>query len=79
MYPGRADMLCPSAIGRFGPIAEVARPSNPDLFSLDARRLDDRPPFLDLRSSRSSASLELRNRNENVLCSSIGLPTYTAR
>jgi hypothetical protein len=24
MYPGRADMLCPTVIGRFGPMHEVA-------------------------------------------------------
>jgi hypothetical protein len=23
MYPGRADMLCPTVIGRFGPTAEM--------------------------------------------------------
>jgi hypothetical protein len=24
MYPGRADMLCPTVIGRFGPEGDIA-------------------------------------------------------
>ena len=27
MYPGRADMLCPSVSTRFGPKAEISRAS----------------------------------------------------
>jgi hypothetical protein len=39
MYPGRADMLCPSTVRRFGPQAAVSKRSTSALRGRDASYL----------------------------------------